>query len=383
MRSTEHHRAGGRVRCWFPVILAVCLTAQTLPGQVTGGVRGVVRDSMGMGILGVQVTLPGSSMVAETDELGRFELARLEPGMTFVRFRRLGFRPDTAALLVIAGQVVPMNRVLRRVEIALTPVVVYGRAALTGWRQGFYARRDLGTGHFMTKEDIEKRNPGNLTDMLRTVPGVALVPSNGFIRNQVRFRGRRCAPLVWLDGGPLSAGEFDLDALSPRSIEAMEIYTGTNNTPAQYAASPGAMRGCGTILIWSREGTPRRKANTDSSAASSLAKLVDARQVFTASQVDVAARQDSAHSVKPIYPDALHDARISGTVLAEFVVDPIGQVAPTTLSVVFASHPDFAQAVRDALAEATYFPAMRQGVPVFQVVHREFKFIPDSTRRRR
>ena len=55
----------------------------------------VVRDSTGQTIIGAQVTMPGTSLIAETDDSGRFELAKVRPGMLSLRFRRLGYQPDT------------------------------------------------------------------------------------------------------------------------------------------------------------------------------------------------------------------------------------------------------------------------------------------------
>jgi outer membrane biosynthesis protein TonB len=136
--------------------------------------------------------------------------------------------------------------------------------------------------------------------------------------------------------------------------------------------------------MWSRQGqrqVPRRTTNV--SPAAEVAALVDARQVFTAAQVDVTARQDSANPIRPVYPDALHDAMVAGSVMAEFIVTPMGSVDVERMSVVFSTHPQFAAAVRDALEAAAYVPAFRGGYPVHQVVQHEFRFVPDSARRRR
>lgn len=352
----------------------------------TGGIRGLVRDSTGQAIIGAQVTMPGVNLVVESDDSGRFELAKVRPGMLSLRFRRLGYQPDTVDLLVLAGKTVPLDITLSRLAVALTPIVVTGRAELTGWRAGFYQRKDVGTGHFFTREDIERRNPGMMSDMFRMIPGVTIQPSMGMIRNQLRFRGSRgCAPLTWLDGAPLASGEFDIDALSPRSIEAFEVYTGTI-IPPRFAVAPGiGPRTCGVIVVWSREGERRMKRASPNakSAASELAKLVDDRQIFTAAQVDITARQDSLRPVKPMFPDALYDAQVTGSVMVEFIVTATGEIDTDRISVVFATHPGFVDPVRRALENAIYVPAIRGGYPVHQVVQHEFQFIPDANRRRR
>jgi len=367
-----------------------CLIATGASAQVgslgTGGIRGLVRDSGGLAIIGAQVTFPGTALVAETDDSGRFELAKVRPGMLSLRFRRVGYQPDTVDLLVLAGKTVPLEVTLSRLMVSLTPVVVTGRAELTGWRAGFYQRKNVGTGHFFTSADIDKRNPGMMSDMFRMIPGVTVQPSQGMIRNQLRFRGNRgCAPLTWLDGSPLAAGEFDIDNLSPRSIEAFEVYTGSV-VPPRFSVAPGiGPRTCGAIVIWSKEGQrrPRKPVPNAASTAAQIAKLVDERQIFTAAQVDVTARQDSAHPVKPFYPDALYEAQVSGTVMVEFIVTSTGEVDADRISVVFATHPGFIEPVKRALEDAVYVPAVRGGYPVHQVVQHEFQFVPESAKRRR
>jgi TonB family protein len=219
------------------------------------------------------------------------------------------------------------------------------------------------------------------------IPGVTIQPNPfGMIKSQLRFRGARggCAPLTWLDGSPLASGEFDIDNLSPRSIEAFEVYTGTI-VPPRFSVAPGiGPRTCGAIVIWSKEGQRRikRPQPNAQSTASQIAKLVDDRQIFTATQVDITARQDSARPVKPQYPDALYDAQVGGSVMVEFIVTSDGEVDTDRISVVFATHPGFVDAVRHALETAIYVPAIRGGYPVHQVVQHEFQFVPDGKKRR-
>lgn len=387
MRHRESVKGMYRRRLALVALACVSVSAAAQEGSVgLGGIRGIVRDSLGQAIIGAQITIPGSQLLAETDDSGRFELAKIRPGMLALRFRRLGYQPDTVELLVLAGKTVPLDVTLARGQVALTPVVITGRADLTGWRAGFYQRKDIGTGHFYTSDDIDKRNPGQLSDMFRSIPGVTVQPSRGMIRNQLRFRGARgCAPLTVLDGAALPSGEFDIDAISPRSIAAFEVYTGSI-VPPQFSVSPGiGMRTCGMVVIWSKEGERRvrRAAPNAPSSAAEIAKLVDSRQIFTAAQVDITARQDSARPVRPMYPDALYEAQISGSVMVEFIVTATGEVDPDRISVVFTTHPGFVDPVRNALEGAVYRPAVRGGFPVHQVVQHEFQFVPDAGAKRR
>lgn len=348
-----------------------------------GGIRGIVRDSLGQAIIGTQIAISSSQLIFETDDSGRFELAKVKPGMLSLRFRRLGYQPDTVELLVLAGKTIPIEVTLSRLSVSLSPIVITGRADLKGWREGFYHRKEVGAGHFFTSADIDKRRPSRMSDMFQMLPSVKIVPSRGIIRSQIRFtRAGGCAPLTILDGAPMAAGEMDIDAISPFSVAAFEVYPGSI-VPPQFTVA--AKRFCGAIVIWSKQGErhSKRASPNARSAASEIAKMVDNRQLFTAAQVDITARQDTLRPVRPAYPDELFDAQVTGSVMVEFIVLPSGEVDRDRISVVFGTHPGFIESVKVALEEAKYIPAIRGGFPVHQFVQHEFQFVPDVGRRRK
>ncbi len=354
------------------------------PGAVgTGGVKGVVRDSSGTAVEGAQVFVTGSAMRGESDAEGQFLLAKASPGAMMVHVRRIGFSPDSQEVQVLAGTNVDAVFTLRRLTVELTPVVVLGRRELTGRMAGFYQRMSRGHGHFITREQVERRNPANMTDLFRMIPG-ARVETRGFSR-QVRFRGARCAPLTWLDGSPLYAGEFDLDSVDPRTFEGIEIYSGAASVPAEFQGNRSISSSCGTVILWSRQGELRAKKRKkgEITAAAEIAQMVQQLQVFTAEQVDEQARVDSSRLVRPVYPDAMYNEMIAGRVLAEFVVDARGEVNLDTFNVVTASNPAFIDAVRWALKDQSFYPAKRKGRVVQQVVQLPFTFVPDSSANRR
>lgn len=81
----------------------------------------------------------------------------------------------------------------------------------------------------------------------------------------------------------------------------------------------------------------------------------------------------------PPYPEELGNARIKGTVLAQFVVNADGTADPRTLKVLNSPpHRAFADAVYTYLeTTARYHAATLDGVPVRQVVQQEFDFSPN------
>lgn len=95
--------------------------------------------------------------------------------------------------------------------------------------------------------------------------------------------------------------------------------------------------------------------------------------LFTEDQVDSAATRDP-NSGGPAYPDALREQGVQGEVLVEFAVDTTGRADPGSFEVVQASHPLFAQAVREALPHMLFTPAVAHGQRVRQLVRLPMKF---------
>lgn len=95
--------------------------------------------------------------------------------------------------------------------------------------------------------------------------------------------------------------------------------------------------------------------------------------LYTEDQVDSAATRDP-NSGGPSYPDALREQGVQGEVVVEFAVDTTGHADPGSFEVVVASHPLFAQAVRDALPRMLFTPALAHGRHVRQLVRLPMKF---------
>lgn len=77
----------------------------------------------------------------------------------------------------------------------------------------------------------------------------------------------------------------------------------------------------------------------------------------------------------PRYPDALRDAKIEGTVMAQFVVDTTGHVLPGSFRVLKApADTEFVVSVRSALPNMRFEPALVGGRKVRQFVQQPFQF---------
>ncbi|MEO7043046.1 MAG: TonB family protein, partial [Gemmatimonadaceae bacterium] len=353
--------------------ITVCVLAffplHTLAAQ--GKIVGAVRDATGAGIVGAQISVAGTELRAESDTAGQFVLASVPSGATTLLVRRLGFAPATVTVVALSDSTVHTSVVISEVTHGLAPVVVRAERSVryTGYMAGFNERRDHGFGHFITGDEIEERNPGRLSDMLRTIPGLSVTA--GIIGSSVHIRGNSCAPLVWIDGTPAAAAEFDVDVLLPTSIAGIEIYSGVATVPPQFVV-PFGPTACGTIIIWSRHGEARPKSTM---TVTQLAALLTSLQVYTADQVDEPARVDTSALAAPVYPEGLYKSHTPGQVIAEFVVDTTGRAEPATFGVVSSTDARFTEAVRLALRNARFTPAILHGGRVRQIVSQSFAFV--------
>jgi TonB family protein len=371
------HWSSVRISNGSAVILPTLMILSALPvfarnAGAQGTITGAVRDSTGVGINGAKVSVNGVALAAESDDSGAFILRGVPPGPASIHVRRLGFSPASAQVVVTSRATAHVDVRVREVAHELNPVVVYAKRPrhYEGYLAGFYQRRDLGFGRFITGDEIAKRAPLRVTDMLRMVPGLQVTESNP-IESHVRIRGNRCWPSVWIDGAPANAAEFDLDWVTPSDIAGIEIYSSIATVPPEFV-DPLGPRLCGTIVVWTRQGEPRKKKPI---SAAQLADLVTSLKVYTADQVDTPARADSSTPARPLYPDSFYKEHVPGRVLAEFVVDTAGRPEPETVGIVSSTDPLFAASVVRALSDARFVPAQLGGHPVRQIVQQPFTFV--------
>jgi protein TonB len=95
--------------------------------------------------------------------------------------------------------------------------------------------------------------------------------------------------------------------------------------------------------------------------------------VFTAPAVERPAAP-RADNPAPAYPVSLRSASLEGIVVARFVVDTTGRAEPESITFTAATHPLFAEAVREALLRSRYLPALIRNRPVRQLVEQRFAF---------
>jgi periplasmic protein TonB len=95
--------------------------------------------------------------------------------------------------------------------------------------------------------------------------------------------------------------------------------------------------------------------------------------VFTVLDVDTAVVR-SSNSAAPAYPLKLLQARIMGSVSAQYIVDTTGFADTASFTVMKSTHPEFVLAVREALPYMRFKPAKIGPLKVRQLVEQQFSF---------
>jgi TonB family protein len=100
---------------------------------------------------------------------------------------------------------------------------------------------------------------------------------------------------------------------------------------------------------------------------------VSDNQTFFEFQVENQVKQQPGNHA-PRYPDELRELKVEGTVLAQFVVGVDGVPIPDTFKVLKSTDERFTDAVRTALPDMLFYPALVGGKPVKQLVQMPFEF---------
>jgi hypothetical protein len=235
----------------------IALAAPVVAQAQTTTLVGLIRDSTGHGIPGVEVWLRNSDLYTHTNDAGGFRIANSPVGAVKVTVRRMGFEATTVDLMLRAGQTDSLVVALSVIAANLPGMLVEDEAMTRSKRllSGFWERRSRGFGHFYTREDIERREAHDFADIVRMTPSVSIVNVNG--RKVIRFsrspgvRGD-CPPQYWVDG--MRIENASPDEFPPMDVEAIELYAGSATIPPQFAPRIQTMRTqtCGAVVIWTR-----------------------------------------------------------------------------------------------------------------------------------
>ena len=241
------------VRRSVPVLL-LSAVAWPASAQSVGAISGTIKDSAGTPIPGVEVVLLQQKGAVYSDSVGVFRFANIPSGKRELHFRRLGFAPKSLGADISEGKTLAMAVILDPSATSIEGMTVEEATRRRQLLSDFYDRSARGFGHFVTRDQIEKRNPMNLSDMMRMIPGARLVPLRSGGQAALRFSraqmgSRDCPPQYWVDG--VKAWNLNIDDIVPQDVEGIEVYSGASTVPPQFNTREGTTI-CGVVLIWTR-----------------------------------------------------------------------------------------------------------------------------------
>ncbi len=231
---------------------------------------GIVTDSAGQPVADAEVVISALHKSLLTTQRGEFRLRDITPGTYTVLVRKVGWGPLNVLLTFGVNQTVEHRVILTRVTV-LEEVTVTAPSNLP-WKREFEENRRLGLGHFLTREDLAKREGQTVEALMAEMPGADVMLGRGSRAWLTNRRGPRGTPFspggedslfgarpgcyanVYLDNLPIfiaRPGEslFDLHSISVDRIEAIEYYAGPAQTPLKYSSLRSQ---CGVIVIRTR-----------------------------------------------------------------------------------------------------------------------------------
>ena len=251
-------------------IYALCLTAgllSVIPEVVNAQdeprvIRGTVTDTAGVAIPYVNVRIGRDLRV--TDDSGHFSVPLNDRKGRKLEFRRIGYLP-TDFQLTAGGDTTLSVALIPTAQLLSGAVVKVKEQMVKLERRGFYRRmtdreKGINSGHFITAEDIEKRNfPRRFTMLLEEIPSVRI---RNVSCSMAPTGTGGCVMTTYLDGARLVAypeqsltgrsravgGGLD-GLIGTGSVAGVEVYSRGSQAPPEYQALNGS---CGVILIWTR-----------------------------------------------------------------------------------------------------------------------------------
>lgn len=202
--------------------------------------------------------------VARSDSSGAFALRTKDVSSQVVgeRFRivgqRIGYqRVRSGAFTIASGEIISTELEMSSSRIILAPMTIVARerpvnVALRSIA-GFEVRKERGLGGtFFTADDIDKRAPLSIGDLLRGMAGVVVTGDTVQFRRQLGgiLGGNACLPGYFMDGMPLP----DIEAMSSvmmSDVYGVEVYKSATELPGEFF---GPNSDCGAIIVWTKHG---------------------------------------------------------------------------------------------------------------------------------
>ena len=249
-------------------ILAAGLGAPAGAQERRSVIKGIVVVTSTLApVPGAQVALVGAGRSVRTDRFGAFEFDSLAPGTYLVQVRGVGDETPMTQVPVGRREVIELEVKLGKADAVMLPELVTTAPEpvkpedrIEGMRlpSEFVARKKLGLGQYITREEILERRPPTVMDLFRGIRGVVLSCRNGICVPRPTRSSQNCNPIVVVDRVSTDAGV--LASMVPNDLEAIEVYLGMSTVPAEYLQAADRAQ-CGMIVVWTRV-PPQKRPGT-------------------------------------------------------------------------------------------------------------------------
>ncbi len=216
----------------------------------TGVIRGTVHTLDGQPVANAQVSI-GELANVRTNEFGAFFLLRVPRGTYAVAVRTFATPPATATVRIGGGDTVQLTIRLPEKLTEIEAVRAIGRRRAAGQGLGaledFFRRRERGFGKFFTRDQIDQV----VTFDQLLVSNIAGIRVRRNMFNDVTIDFGRCPPpyrnVVYFVDGMQTMDQEVFTWLRPTDIEAMEVYRGPAELPAEARGIA-----CAAVYLWMR-----------------------------------------------------------------------------------------------------------------------------------
>ncbi len=209
----------------------------------TAAISGTVLGTGGRPLASAEVRIAHTPAATMTDAAGRFLLSELPAGTQQLSVRRIGYAVADAGVELRAGKTLVRDIPLQRL-VALDSIHII--AQKTQFPEFEYNRRTNMYGIFYTADDIARRDPVEVSELLLRLGGFTVVGSGvgaKVVSNVAKSRRAGCTEVnVVIDGVEYAGANY----LAPSQIAGIEAYRDQAAAPPSYHAE------CGLVVIWTK-----------------------------------------------------------------------------------------------------------------------------------
>lgn len=236
-------------------ILALTLLAEISVAQSVGTIRGRISDEGNLPLAGANIFIRELRTGTATDDNGGFTLLRVPAGTHQLSVSYIGYRPETVAVEVKAGQTVSLNVRMQSGVIVGEEVVVLGERLKGQAKSLSQQRSNPNITNIISSDQVGRFPDANIGDALKRVPAITVNYDQGEARfanirgteprlNSVMINGERI---------PSAEGErraVQVDLIPSDAVQSIEVNKAV--TPDMDADAIG-----GSVNLITR-GTPNR-----------------------------------------------------------------------------------------------------------------------------